>query len=74
MDYFWSPNKGHVWSKKGKERKRKKKKRRREIKPKGMETKSFCMEYNFGYGCLTFGWILVVNCMIFVYKLLGYEY
>ena len=43
-----------------KENKRKEKKRKREIKPR--------------YGCLTSVWILVVNCMIFVYKLLGYEY
>ena len=47
---------------KGKERKRKKKKRRREIKQKGMETKSFCMDsciHDFG--------------MIFVQEFLRYD-
>ena len=40
-----------------KEKKRKKKKRKREIKPR--------------YGCLTFVWILVVNCMILYTNYLG---
>ena len=50
----------YFWSPNKAYGRRKEKKRKREIKPR--------------YGCLTFVWILVVNCMIFAYKLLGYEY
>ena len=48
--------------------------RRREEEKKRREEEGEKFKQAKRYKCLTFVWILVVNCMIFVYKLLGYEY
>ena len=62
MDCFWSPNKGFTYGEKREEERRREKKMKKKEEPKGMETKSFCMDsciHDFG--------------MIFVQEFLRYD-